>query len=125
MTSNTTQQTVAKKADAMVIRPHVDIYENQAGATLYADLPGVAKDNLSIDIDENVLTVKGEVSHQTPNTYKAAHNDIYVNRFERRFTLGDELDSERVEANLKQGVLTLFIPRAERHKPRKIDVKVA
>ncbi|HHC75004.1 MAG TPA: Hsp20/alpha crystallin family protein, partial [Thiothrix sp.] len=72
MTTNTTQQTVAKKTDAMVIRPHVDIYENQSGATLYADLPGVAKDKLSIDIDQNVLTVKGEVSHQTPDAYKVA-----------------------------------------------------
>lgn len=119
-------QTLAnhEKVTAMKVRPYIDIYENQQGASLFADLPGVSKDALDISVEKNVLTLKGEIKLDTPENLKVVHKDVKAAQFERRFTLGDELDSDKIEANFNQGELTVFIPRVEAHQPRKVEVNV-
>jgi HSP20 family molecular chaperone IbpA len=89
------------------------------------DLPGVSKESLDIDVDQNVLTIRGAINLHTPDDLKPSYMEVHSGVFERRFTLGDELDSNKIEATHKQGELALFIPRSEQHKPRKIEVKVA
>jgi len=123
----TTDNTMTQKEKAipMMMRPAADIQENKDGATIYVDLPGVKKDALDIDVDQNVLTIKGAIDLNTPNNLEPGYMDIHAGVFERRFTLGEELDSNSIEANLDQGELKLFIPRSEQHKPRKIEVKTA
>ena len=107
------------------VRPAADIYETKEGATIYIDLPGVAKDGLDINIDQNVLSVEGEINLDTPDDLQPTYMDIRANMFSRQFTLSSELDINKVDANLKNGVLILSIPRSEQHKPRKIEVKAA
>lgn len=106
-------------------RASTDIYETAEGVTLYVDLPGVGKDNLDIDVEQNVLTIKGQVNLDTPETMQPAYMDVRSKLYERRFTLGEQLDVENISANLNQGALKLFLPRREQHKPRKITVNTA
>jgi HSP20 family molecular chaperone IbpA len=120
------EQSVAREqanAEEYSLRPLTDIHENEQGVTLYLDLPGVSKEALSIDVDQNVLTIKGAIDLHTPEDLKPSYMELHSGVFERRFTLGDELASENIEATLKQGELKLFIPHSEQHKPRKIEIK--
>lgn len=107
------------------LTPAADIYESKEGATVYVDLPGVSKDSLDINIDKNVLTIKGSIKLNTPDTLKPTYTDINAGSYTRQFTLSSEMDAEKIEASLNNGELKLFIPRSEAHKPRKIEVKAA
>lgn len=108
----------------VVIRPPVDIHEDTAGITLYADLPGVSSNRLNVEVDNNTLTIAGEVDLALPEHMEATHAEVRSNHYERSFTLSRELDTDKIEANLKNGVLSLFIPKREEVQPRKIEIKV-
>jgi HSP20 family molecular chaperone IbpA len=101
--------------------PDVDIIEDADAITLRADLPGVKRENLDIDIREGTLTLTGTVD--APQTH---HNLVYreyeLGGFSRRFTLGERIDQEKISAKLDNGVLTLVLPKAAASKPRKIEI---
>jgi HSP20 family molecular chaperone IbpA len=120
-------QSLAKNRQNTVtaVQARADIYEAKDGVVIYIDLPGVNKDSVALDIDQNVLTVIGRIKLDTPEKLEATYMDLRSEQFERRFTLGEELDTGRIEANMNQGVLKLIIPRLEQHKPKKIKVNVA
>jgi HSP20 family protein len=106
-----------------VIRPAVDIFEDQSGITLRADLPGVSRDNLDIRIDRDTLSVEAVASISTPEKMEALHAEVQSTRYQRSFSLSGELDTNNVEANLKDGVLTLRIHKRAEHQARKIEVQ--
>lgn len=124
-------KTVASKKEAEAGRPEaalmppVDVIEDASGITLYADLPGVPKDKLTLHVEADTLTIEGEVALAMPQGMAASHAEVEVPRYRRVFTLSKELDNEKVTAELKHGVLKLRIPKAAHAQPRKIDVKVA
>ena len=130
-TSNESQMTndrVAKNdghTQVVSVRPVADILETKEGATIYVDLPGVSHDSLDINVDSDVLIIEGTVNLQTPESLNPTYMDVRAGKFSRKFTLSAELDSSKIDANLKNGVLKLTIPRSEKHKPRKIEVKAA
>jgi HSP20 family protein len=105
------------------LRPPVDIYETPESLVLMADLPGVAKENLQVHIDDDLLTISGKASHV------AAGDTIYreyeLANFYRQFELNEEIDREKISAELKHGVLTLRLPKTEKAKPKQIDVRVS
>ncbi|MDB5796119.1 MAG: Hsp20/alpha crystallin family protein [Paucimonas sp.] len=105
--------------------PAVDVIEDAAGITLLADLPGVPRDKLSLQVDAESLTIEGEVVLDVPEGMQSNHVELRVPRFRRSFTLSKELDSEKVAAELKNGVLRLRIPKAQHAQPRKIEVRVS
>lgn len=104
--------------------PPVNVVENSSGIVLTADLPGVPKDKLSLQIEADTLTIEGEVVLDVPEGMEASHAEVSLPRYKRIFTLSKELDAEKVAAEFKQGVLTLRIPRAEHAQPRKIAINV-
>lgn len=106
-----------------LIRPAVDIFEDQAGITLRADMPGVSRDSLDIRIDRDTLSIEGQASISTPEKMEALHAEVRSTRYQRSFSLSGELDTDKVEANLKDGVLTLRIHKRAEHRPRKIEVQ--
>jgi HSP20 family molecular chaperone IbpA len=122
----TTESKSVERADEQVraIRPPVNIFENEKGITVQADMPGVSKDRLDIKIDKESLSIEGVSEISTPEGMEALHADIRSTHYRRNFSLSSELDGERAEASLKDGVLTLSIPKREEHKPRKIEVRV-
>jgi HSP20 family protein len=105
--------------------PPVDVIEDTGGITLYADLPGVRKDKLSLQVEADALTIEGEVSLEMPEGMEATHAEVSLPRYRRVFTLSRELDAQRVSAEFNQGLLKLRIPKAEHAKPRRIEVQAA
>ncbi|MGJ7602761.1 Hsp20/alpha crystallin family protein [Variovorax sp. LT1R20] len=95
------------------------------GITLYADLPGVSRENLNLHVEAETLTIEAESGLTVPDGLKTSHTEVGLGRFRRVFTLSKELDTEKVSAELVQGVLKLRIPKAEHAKPRRIDVSLA
>jgi HSP20 family molecular chaperone IbpA len=102
--------------------PRVDVIEDEKGITLYADLPGVARDTLEIQVDGDSLTIEGQVTATTPEAMEAAYAEVRTPRYRRTFTLSRELDGGRIEAQLKDGVLRLWIPKQEHAQPRRVTV---
>lgn len=116
--------TVARDSDTRALLPRVDVYEDERGITLLADLPGVPRDQLDIKVDGETLTIEGTLAPATPAGLQPAYVEVRVPRYRRAFTLSRELDSARIEANLKDGVLNLRIPKQEHAQPRRISVQV-
>ena len=114
----------AARSEAAMLPP-VDVIEDSGGITLYADLPGVPKDKLSLQVEDDALTIEGEVSLNIPEGMEATHAEVSRPRYRRVFTLSRELDTQRVNAEFNQGALKLRIPKAEHAKPRRIEVKVS
>ena len=102
--------------------PRVDVVEDEKGITLFADLPGVSRDALDIQIEGDTLTIQGQVTAATPEAIEAAYAEVRVPRYRRTFTLSRELDGARIEAQLKDGVLRLWIPKQQHAQPRRIEV---
>lgn len=102
------------------IRPAVDIFETEEGLTLLADLPGVGREGLEVDIDKGILTIKGTVSGETGGS--ELYREFTLANFYRQFQLPDEIDPEKTRAELKNGVLTLNLQKAEAAKPRRIEI---
>lgn len=107
------------------LMPPVDVIEDSTGITLRADLPGVPKDKLKLQVEAGTLTIEGEVGIAMPESMEATYVEVRVPRFRRVFTLSKELDTDKVSAEFKNGVLSLRIPKAEHAQPRRIDIKVS
>ena len=105
--------------------PPVDVIEDAAGITLYADLPGVPKDKLNLRVEGDTLSIDAEVALAVPQGMEPTHAEVQLARYRRAFTLSKELDAGKVSAELSQGVLRVRIPKAEHAQPRRIDVSVA
>lgn len=103
--------------------PAVDIFETEDALTLLADLPGVKKENLDIDLDDRRLTITGLVD-ETDARFRPLYSEYGIGGYTRSFELGDTIDRKGISAALKDGVLTLVLPKADRLKPRKIEVNV-
>ena len=104
------------------VLPAVDVFEDASGITLLADMPGVPKDQLELKVEGDALLIEGGVQALTPEGLEAVYAEVCVPRYRRSFTLSRELDTARIEANLKDGVLTLRIPKQAHAQPRRIAV---
>ena len=105
-----------------VFAPQVDIFETEQQITLLADLPGVAPDNLTVDLRDNILTLTGEVITLENADEKELFIEYEVGRYYRQFTLSDIIDQKRIDARMKDGVLRLTLPKVEKASPRKVTV---
>ena len=104
----------------LFIRPAVDIFETEQGLTLVADLPGVVKEDLYIDIERGLLTVQADAKSHLKG--EPIRREFLHGNFYRQFQLPDEIDSEKIVAELNRGVLTLQLPKSEAAKPRRIEI---
>lgn len=107
------------------LMPPVDVIEDAGGITLYADLPGVPKENLHLHVDGETLSIEGELGLALPEGMASTHAEVSLPRYRRTFTLSRELDADQVKAEFANGVLKLRIPKAEHALPRKIEISVA
>lgn len=105
------------------ITPLTDIYEEENGLYVMVDLPGVEREGLKIKVEKNVLTIEGHVEAKKERTY--LFREFEPSNYFRQFELTDSVNQEKIEAELKNGVLSLFLPKAEELKPRSIEVKFA
>jgi len=117
-----TQGANARTAPALL--PPVDIFEDPSGITLFADLPGVSQQDLSIGVEGRQLTIEAPLKLGEANALVSVYAEVRANHFRRSFELSSDLDTTRIQAGLRDGVLTLHIPKLEQAKPRRIDVRI-
>lgn len=112
----------AAEAPAMV--PAVDVLENESGITLKADLPGVSKDGLNIRVDGETLTIEGQLTLGDIKALDPVYAEVRTAQYKRSFILSRDLDTSKIDASMKNGVLTLTVPKLEQAKPRRIPVRL-
>jgi HSP20 family molecular chaperone IbpA len=105
--------------------PAVDVIEDATGITLYADLPGVPRDQLDVRVEGETLLIDAQLVLALPQGMEASHAEVQRTAYRRTFTLSRELDPDKVSAELGQGVLRVRIPKAAHAQPRRIAVQVA
>jgi HSP20 family protein len=106
-----------------VFVPPADIYENRDSIVVVAEMPGVAPDGVDITLERRVLTIRGRSAASEHAGYQHVYNEYAEGDYERIFTLSENIDRDRIEATLKNGVLHLVLPKAEPAKARKIELK--
>lgn len=106
--------------------PTVDIEENDDSYMILADLPGVAKDDIEVRLENGVLSISGEkrVDKETGKGTRQHRTERFHGSFSRQFTLPSAIDADQVSADYKDGVLSLAIPKVEEEKRKSIDIKV-
>ena len=122
-TRTTASETELDPENFGALLPPVDVYEDETGITLTADLPGVSKERLGVKVNADNLLIEGDVSVPAPQEMELLYAEMLASSYRRSFTLSRELDASKIEANLKDGVLKLRIPKAEEAKPRRIEIK--
>jgi HSP20 family molecular chaperone IbpA len=107
----------------LAVPPPVDIFEDPHGIMVIAEMPGVSKDRLHVHADRNTLTIEGEAAIEMPQGMEPVHADLKATRYSRSFVLSGELETDAIDAKLKDGVLTIRIPKRREYRPRKIEVR--
>ena len=115
---------VKAKPTETVLQPPVDICEDADGISLLADMPGVSRDRLDIQVDKESLVIEGVATIEMPEGMKPLYADVRSTRYRRSFAISSELDTDNIEATLKDGLLSLRLHKRPETKPRKIEVKV-
>jgi HSP20 family protein len=117
------EENTPTRAPERFLRPPVDIYETEDALMVVADLPGVAKEDVDVRVNDNILSLRGKTGYEIPG--EAVDHEYTLMNFYREFELGEKVDRNNIGAELKHGVLTLRLPKVEEAKPRQIEVSVA
>lgn len=111
-------------AEERALLPRVDVLEDDGGITLLADLPGVPREQLDIKVEGDTLLIEGSVQPLAPGQLEPLYAEVRVPRYRRAFTLSRELDTGAIQAQLKDGVLTLRLPKQAHAQPRRVEVQL-
>ncbi|AVD95805.1 MULTISPECIES: Hsp20/alpha crystallin family protein [Pseudomonas] len=122
---NDKQAVVRGETETQTLLPRVDVFEDENGIQLFADFPGVPKDHLVVNVEGDTLVLEGEIMPQLSEQLEAVYAEVQLSRFRRAFTLSSELDTTRIDAELRDGVLNVRVPKHAHAQPRKIVVKSA
>ncbi|MCX7846899.1 MAG: Hsp20/alpha crystallin family protein [bacterium] len=123
-TAPATPVTVERTHDWPVYLPDVDIIERNETFELYADVPGVDPNSITVNFEQGVLTIRAGRPSAAPNT-DVIYSEFEPGEYERSFTVSDQIDAAKIAAQYRNGVLVLTLPKVEAAKPRKIEVKVS
>lgn len=118
-----TPETGERTRACRIYSPQVDIIERHEDIVVIADMPGVDEKSVDITLEKNVLTIYGRVDFEAPKDHRPALSEYGIGDYHRVFTLSDEVDRDKIQATVKNGVLKLVMPKAEAAKTRKIPIK--
>lgn len=118
--SGSREMTGREQTRTIIVRPAVDIFETNDGLTLVADLPGVSKESLQIDIDQGLLTIQADAKSRLKG--ETRQQEFVHGNFYRQFQIPNEIATEKISAEMLNGVLTLHLPKAEAARPRRIEI---
>ena len=121
--SNSAPTQGRSRDEEVAMRPPVDIFEDAHGIMVVAEMPGVSKEGLNVQADRNNLLIEGNAVIDMATGMEAVYADVQSTRYMRSFVLSGELETDAIDANLKDGVLTLRIPKRAEYRPRKIEVR--
>ena len=114
---------VERTRASRVYVPKVDIYSDEQGVVILADMPGVDESNVDILLEKDVLTISGFVAPHEPEGFELSYSEYGIGDFRRSFTLLDEIDRDKIEASISNGVLRVYLPKAPEAQARKITVQ--
>ena len=114
--------TIATREGNRSMVPPVDIFETENALTVIVDLPGVEKKDVDIQVDADILTIRGKVQYAPPKDI--IRGEFRLLDFFRQFQLSDEVNSEKISAHCSNGVLTITLPKAEKAKPQRVKISV-
>jgi HSP20 family molecular chaperone IbpA len=120
-----TPEGVERTRPEKVYTPAVDIIEKKDEIIVTADMPGVDERSVDITLEKNILTIYGRVDAELPKSHRLVYAEYGTGDYSRSFTLSEEVDRDRIQATVKNGVLRLVLPKAAAAKTRKIEVKAA
>ena len=106
-----------------IYTPAVDIIERKDDIIVTADMPGTDEKSVDITLEKNVLTIYGKVETVIPEKHTLYISEYGLGDYQRAFTLAEEVDREKIQASVKNGILKIVLPKAEAVKTRKIAVK--
>ncbi|MCF8104852.1 MAG: Hsp20/alpha crystallin family protein [Desulfohalobiaceae bacterium] len=112
-----------KRQDLPEVKPSSDIIQKNDGFYIFIDMPGAGKEDLNIEMDNNTLSVDAYTSYPLEKGHSVIVNEFGNVRYSRKFTLSDEVDKEGITANMTNGLLKLYIPKAKELQPRKIEIE--
>lgn len=118
------QQKVETTHKCPTYTPATDIYEKDNKIVVVADMPGVAENDVSISLEKRVLTITGRTTASDTSSYRLLYSECEPCVYKRSFSVSEEIDTDKIEASMKNGVLTVLLPKAEKSQPRTIQVKV-
>jgi HSP20 family protein len=117
---------VEKKQEATVpartFVPTADIFEAEPSLTVVLEMPGVDKSNVDISVEDGVLTVQGRLDFSKYQELRPVYTEYNIGHYRRSFSLSNKVDQSKISAEMKDGVLTLVLPKAEQAKPRRISI---
>ncbi len=108
-----------------VYLPNVDIIEDREAIVLHADMPGVDEKDVIVTLENDVLTIEGKVHPARWEDHRLAYAEYGVGDYFRSFIINENIDRDKIQATLKDGILTIVLPKAEAAKPKKITVNAA
>lgn len=118
-------QSPLQQRPELALAPAADIFEDADGISIVLDMPGVTKELLTVKADRNELVIEGEAAIDMPQGMEAAYAEVRSAHYRRSFVLTNELDTGTVEASMKDGVLSIRVPKRAELKPRQIEVQAA
>ena len=102
--------------------PTADIFETEDALTVVLEMPGVSKDNVDVSVESGVLTIEGRIDFQKYEGLQPVYGEYNVGPYRRGFRISSQIDQNKIAAEMRDGVITLTLPKAEEAKPRRITV---
>lgn len=102
--------------------PVTDIFETDQALTVVLEMPGVGKDNVDISVENDILTIEGRINYSKYEGLEPVYTEYNIGHYVRSFQLSSKIEQSEISAGLKDGVMTLVLPKAEKAKPRKIKL---
>ncbi|MBR9802969.1 Hsp20/alpha crystallin family protein [bacterium] len=122
-TAETTEQASnSRPARVRVTRPRIDIHESDSGFVLYADMPGVDEKSTEVLVEKNVLTIQGTARFEAPEGFAEVHREATQRFYERLIRLPEEVEATKLQASVRNGVLTLHLPKTTEAQPIRVQV---
>jgi HSP20 family protein len=114
----------ATREETRYLIPAVDIYEKSDALVVVCDVPGVGQSGISVGVDNNILTIEGKTIAREEDVSKEVHREYRLANYHRQFELSEVINQDKITAELKHGVLTINMPKAEKAQPKSINIKV-
>ena len=102
--------------------PNTDIFETEDALTLVLEMPGVDRGNIDVSVENGVLTVEGKINFDKYEGLQPVYSEYNIGPYRRSFRISSRIDQDKIKAEIRDGVITLVLPKAEQAKPRRIEV---